>query len=588
MLSILSAPLTYEHDVVSVRQRARVIAGLLGFDNVVQTRIATAVSEIARNAFEYAQGGKVEFIFDEKARPQSYIIRITDQGKGIGHITDILDGRYQSKSGMGLGIIGTRRLMDHFDINTTKTGTIITIGKTLPKKLHPLGGSDIAHIADELIRETPRTPLEEMQQQNRELMNTLQELEKRQIELARLNQELAETNSGVVALYAELDERAEQSKRADEVKTTFLSHMSHEFRTPVNSVLSLTSFLLDKRDGELTSEQEKQVKLIRQSMESLLLLVNDLLDIAKVEAGKITVRPDEFTVSELFGSLRGMFRPLMTNPNVDLHFEATGDLPVLHTDEGKVAQILRNFISNALKFTEDGHVTVKAHYDAASKAMIFSVSDTGIGIAASDKHRVFEQFIQIDSPLQRKVRGTGLGLPLSKKLAELLGGSVQVDSDIGKGSVFTVTLPIIYNGEDAATSYIFSGKPVSARALIIDDDEASYYTLKRALLASNFRVITAADGMKGLRLSREENPDIIFLDLSMPELTGFEVLEKIKSDPLTKHIPVIIHSTKKLSEQEQRKLKESSQDIIDKKMSFDEFLAYIEKNLSHHLSEVVS
>ncbi len=580
MLPILSSPLAYEHDVVSARQRARQIAGLLGFDSVLQTRVATAVSEIARNAFEYARGGKVEFLFDEKARPQVFIIRVTDTGEGIPRLQDILDGRYQSPSGMGLGIIGTRRLMESFDIQSAKTGTVVTLGKALPKKLKPVTGADIARIAQELMKETPRTPLEEMQQQNRELMSTLQELEKRQAELGMLNQELAETNSGVVALYAELDERAEHSKRADEVKTRFLSHMSHEFRTPVNSVLSLTGFLLDRADGELTPEQEKQVKLIRRSMESLSVMINDLLDLAKVEAGKITVRPDEFTVTELFGSLRGMFKPMLSNPKVALHFEKPAGLPSLHSDEGKVAQILRNFISNALKFTEVGEVRVKAAYDKTRKVITFTVSDTGIGIEGKGTVRIFEEFSQIENPQQKKHKGTGLGLPLSRKLAELLGGGVEVESTPGKGSAFSVSLPVRYEAAETAT--VLEKVPGNAaRVLIIDDDEASYYALQRALVACGCEVHSAPDGFKGLRMAKEDNPDVIFLDLMMPDLNGFEVLERLKQDALTRDIPVIIHSTKLLSARERSLLESQAHHILSKTTEFDAIIRYLKEAMPH-------
>ena len=189
-------------------------------------------------------------------------------------------------------------------------------------------------------------------------MRTLDELRQRQEELARLNRELEDTNRGVVALYAELDERADHLRRADEVKTRFLSNMTHEFRTPLNSILALTRLLLDRVDGELTPEQERQVYFIRKSAENLSELVNDLLDLAKVEAGKIVVRPAEFEVRNLFGALRGMLRPLLLNTSVNLVFEEPDGIPPLHTDEGKVSQILRNFISNALKFTEQGEVRV--------------------------------------------------------------------------------------------------------------------------------------------------------------------------------------------------------------------------------------
>lgn len=259
-----------------------------------------------------------------------------------------------------------------------------------------------------------------------------------------MTQELGDTNRGVVALYAELDERAEQLRKASELKSRFLSHMSHEFRTPLNSVLALSRLLLDRIDGDLSAEQERQIGYIRRSAESLLELVNDLLDLSKVEAGKVEVKPAPLTVPSLFGALRGALRPLLTSPSVELIFNAADDMPELMTDEAKVAQILRNLISNALKFTEQGEVHVAARYEAERSAAIFTVRDTGIGIAPGDHDRIFEEFSQIDTRLQKNVKGTGLGLPLSRSLAQLIGGAIAVESVLGQGSVFTLTIPAIF------------------------------------------------------------------------------------------------------------------------------------------------
>jgi len=233
----------------------------------------------------------------------------------------------------------------------------------------------------------------------------------------KLNRELEDTNRGVMALYAELDEKAASLQQANELKTRFLSNTSHEFRTPLNSIMSLSRLLLERMDGELTPEQEKQVTLIQKSAAGLLELVNDLLDLAKVEAGKIVVHLGEFEVSELFASLRGMLRPLIAhNSSVSLVFEEPVGIPMLHTDEGKVAQILRNLISNAIKYTEFGEVRVAAVRE--DNNIVFSVTDTGIGINAEDTEYIFEDYIQLDSQIQKQVKGTGLGLPLSRKLAE--------------------------------------------------------------------------------------------------------------------------------------------------------------------------
>jgi len=261
-------------------------------------------------------------------------------------------------------------------------------------------------------------------------------------ENAALRAELEETNQGVLALYAELDQQAEQLRQVSDLKSRFLNYMSHEFRTPLGSILSMTRLLEDGMDGPLTDEQRKQVRFVSGAALELREMVDDLLDLAKIEAGRITISADWFDLMDLFSALRGMFRPLVEGTHhVDLVFEDPPRLPMLYTDDKKLAQILRNFISNALKFTQHGQVRVSACMDSPGEVR-FSVRDTGIGIPEDMQDRLFEDFIQVDSPLQKRLRGTGLGLSLCKRFAELLGGRVGVVSVVGQGSEFFVVLPV--------------------------------------------------------------------------------------------------------------------------------------------------
>ena len=235
----------------------------------------------------------------------------------------------------------------------------------------------------------------------------------------------------------------------------------------------------------------------------------------------------------------------------------------MQTDEGKVSQILRNFISNALKFTERGQVRVSATLDPGRQEVVFAVADTGIGIAPEDQDRIFEEFAQAEHPMQQRTKGTGLGLPLTRKLAQLLGGSVNVQSIPGCGSVFSTSIPLEYAGptQVSAESEGLSPKttmPVAGREpldkiLIIDDDETARYVLSKLLTETPYAVIEAASGSEGLRRAHEDQPRVIFLDLMMPEMSGFEVLEQLKSDPSTRDIPVVI-ITSKLIEREERRL----------------------------------
>lgn len=264
-------------------------------------------------------------------------------------------------------------------------------------------------------------------------------------ETEELRAELEETNRGVVALYAELDAQADELQKATDLKSRFLAYMSHEFRTPINGIRSITRLLNDRVDGPLTSEQERQVGFIDTTAAELAEMVDDLLDLAKIEAGRVDISPAWFEMVDLFSALRGMFRPVLVNPSTVLIFEEPDGLPKLYTDDRKLSQVLRNFISNALKFTPSGEVRVTATR-VDDRFVRFSVADTGIGIAPEHHAAVFDDYSQVDSPVQKRLRGTGLGLSLSKQLAQLLGGRVEVVSELGKGSTFSVVVPVELGG----------------------------------------------------------------------------------------------------------------------------------------------
>ncbi|HEY7930000.1 MAG TPA: ATP-binding protein [Steroidobacteraceae bacterium] len=282
-----------------------------------------------------------------------------------------------------------------------------------------------------------------------ELETLRAQLQRQQSEIEVLATELAETNRGVVALYAELDNNAVMLREAADLKSRFLSYMSHEFRTPLASITGIAELLARGMDGTLNSEQQRQVQFISASVRELTEMVDDLLDLAKVEAGRITISPEWFDMVDLFSALRGMFKPIVNSSAVSLIFEEPHHVPRIFTDDKKLSQILRNFISNALKFTSAGEVRVSAQ-PVPGQRVEFAVTDTGIGIAADHLPVLFGDFVQIDTRIQKRLRGTGLGLSLARKFAQLLGGDVGVQSELGKGSRFSVTIPLQYPGADKA------------------------------------------------------------------------------------------------------------------------------------------
>lgn len=524
-------------DIRTVRRRAGEIAALIDFDSMDQVRISTAVSEIARNALQHGSGGSAEFLLN--APMGAYTIRISDRGPGIGDLKKVLRRQLRGHGADGFGIAGAQRLMDELAVEDAPTGGCTV---TLSKRLPHAGAWTPERLAQLQTEAAKTAPADELRREDELRLRLMEELRTQREEAARLGAELEDTNRGVLALYAELDEKAERLRRADQMKSRFLSHMSHEFRTPLTSIMALSRLLLDEIDGRLTGEQSKQVTFIRKSAESLLEMVNDLLDLARVEAGKSVVRTSRFEIANLFGALRSLLRPLQVNSAVELIFEDASSLPPLETDEAKVTQILRNFISNALKFTESGEVRVAARLDAAESTVLFSVADTGIGIDAQQLGLIFRDFSQLENPLQNKWKGTGLGLSLSKGLAEVLGGSVRVESTPGKGSTFYAEIPLVH--AQAGLEPAPTNAPPDV--LVIDDEEVSRYVTRQAL-GAGVCICEAADGENGIALARLRHPRSIVLDLVMQPMDGFQVLERLKSEPATRGIPVIVLTSKTLS-----------------------------------------
>jgi signal transduction histidine kinase/anti-sigma regulatory factor (Ser/Thr protein kinase) len=436
-----------EQDIVAVRQRSRQIASLLGFGTQDQTRIATAVSEVTRIVFAYARRARIAFVIDDQNRPPSLQMRVSAERRESARENE--DDRRPCSPLQVQGdaaFAGACRLMDWCDIVPEMRGaatgdtTAIVLGRYLPADTQ-LSAHRLADISSQLREQPSADGMAELEQQNRELVQALAELRTRQEELTTLTRELEDTNRGVVALYAEIEEKAERLRRSDEMKSRFLSNTSHELRTPLSSIRALSQLLLDRIDGDLTPEQETQVTFIKTAAIDLSELVNDLLDLAKIEAGKVAIVRSVFSVTELFGALRAMLEPLRVSDSVALIFEEPSEDIQLDSDEGKVSQILRNLVFNALKFTEAGdvRVSVTVHFEGR---VCFKVVDTGIGIDEAHLPLIFEEFGQVENRLQKHGKGTGLGLPLCQKLAELLGGTIEVVSKPGAGSSFSLLLPL--------------------------------------------------------------------------------------------------------------------------------------------------
>jgi CheY-like chemotaxis protein/signal transduction histidine kinase/CHASE3 domain sensor protein len=440
-------------------------------------------------------------------------------------------------------------------------------------------------------QEELRVANEELETQTTALRRMHQELETQQAELEQTNDSLVQQsqllerqNQQLAERQAEISAKAREVERASRFKSEFLSNMSHELRTPLNSSLIMAKLLADNAAGNLSGEQVRFAETIYSAGNDLLVLINDILDLSKIESGKMDVRPASVRLEHVPVSLMRTFEPVAREKKLRFAVNLAPSAPaVMETDAQRLEQILRNLISNAMKFTEAGEVVVDI--DASEDRVTFAVRDTGIGIARAQQGIIFEAFRQADGTTNRKYGGTGLGLSISRELARLLGGDIAVRSEVGQGSTFTLSLPRVYTvvaspvapverapTHLAATRHVASthvvstppppslsavdGAPESAEegtepgkrvVLAIEDDEAFARILVDVARDAGFHCLVASTAQQGLLLARKRLPTGIILDMKLPDHTGLTVLDRLKRDPATRHIPVHVVSASEYS-----------------------------------------
>jgi len=441
---------------------------------------------------------------------------------------------------------------------------------------------------------------EELQQSNEELQQLNEELEEKAELLESQKQQVERKNQEIEQARQELEDKARQLAQSSRYKSEFLANMSHELRTPLNSLLILAKLLRDNSDGNLTDKQVEYSRTIYSAGVDLLALINDILDMAKIESGTMQVSVEPLALTAIQFELERTFQPMAANKGLQLDVNLEAPLPkTISTDPRRLQQILKNLLSNAIKFTDRGSVTTRI-YQTASGQIAFAVSDTGIGIAPEKQHTIFGAFQQADGTTSRRYGGTGLGLSISLQLAQLLGGSIELKSQPGEGSTFTLYLPEQYkapvpNGpmlqvstsspEQAAPapetrppSGVVSPLPprslpplpadlqddrdqlqpgTSARTdaagrvlLVIEDDPNFAKILLDMARRQGFKVLIALQGQTGLELARQFMPNAITLDLHLPDVKGLAVLEQLKQDSATRHIPVHVLTVDDQQQQE--------------------------------------
>jgi signal transduction histidine kinase len=492
--------------VFAARQLGRGIAAQLALDGQDQIRVATALSEVSRSAVMAGRRAVVTF----RADPADLVIFVR------------LDGEPPAD-----GVAAATLLMDSVEVEATA----VRMAKRRPAGVRP----DVRAIEDQLVAVSPASAMDELRRQNQDLVAALADLGQQKEQLQRLNAELEETNAGVmalygqlseeleqtnlgvVALYAELNEKSERLRVASESKDRFWANISHELRTPLNSIIGLARLLAEPDgDAALTSEQLYQVQLIRSSAGTLLTLVNELLDVAKAEAGRLPVDPVQVDLPALLTRLRSLVRPLADSGKVNLVVSGEDAPATVLTDELALTGILRNLLSNGIKYTNSGEVRLSVR--TLDSRLEISVADTGIGIAPAQHERVFEEFYQV--PGVRR-GGTGLGLPYARRLAGLIGGELTLTSEPDRGTTVVLTLPY---------------GPVSVGTVLVADDDPAFRRVLRGMLSGIAeRVIEAGDGVQALAALDGNEVALVLADLVMPGMDGSALLER-----LPRSVPAIV------------------------------------------------
>jgi CheY-like chemotaxis protein/CHASE3 domain sensor protein len=459
-------------------------------------------------------------------------------------------------------------------------------------------------------QEELRVQNEELEQQSRALQESQSRLENQQAELEQINSHLEEQTQALERQRDDLARAQSELQRASAYKSEFLANMSHELRTPLNSTLILAKLLADNRDGNLNAEQIKFAETIYSAGNDLLTLINDILDLSKIEAGKLDVRPEEIALGRLCDELGDVFRPVARDKGIDLSAAVDGDVPAtMITDSTRLQQVLKNLLSNALKFTERGGVALRIRRQPAGR-IAFEVKDSGIGIPAAQHDIIFEAFRQADGTTNRKYGGTGLGLSISRDLARLLGGELTLDSAPGRGSTFTLVLPERLESAAASSGAAPAPRRAAAAApapsasrpaaassaltttapaktetagppagperviLVIEDDPNFAGVIRDLARELDFQAVVATSGEEGLALAEKYRPSAIVLDVGLPDRSGLSVLDTLKHSSTTRHIPVHMMS---VSDYTQTALEMGAAGYAIKPVKRDELVAALKR-----------
>ena len=524
------------------------------------------------------------------------LMKVTESNLGAYHVLNRENGQFEHFTSVGINpelldpfdgsflegefgeVLTTKRIIHTKDIPAdthfkfkTFTGTIlpkeiITIPLVIDSMVvSVISLANINHYSNESLETVNRVwrgmntgvsnllANEETRRLAKELSNKNQELQAQSEELHAQSEELQQTSDGLQQQSEELQEQNVeletqriQVEEANRLKSEFLSNMSHELRTPLNSVMALSRVLIMQAKEKLSKEEGNYLEIIERNGKQLLALINDILDLSKIEAGRMDVSPKMFSLKSAIEVIIESLEPLAEEKGIEITQRIPEDLPQIESDESRLHQILQNTIGNGVKFTNKGSVAVSVSSD--TEKVYIEVKDTGIGISNNDLPHIFDEFRQVDGSSSRMFEGTGLGLTIAKKAALMLGGDISVQSAPGKGATFTITLPLKWEGIAAVYGPITTKSPSETisegqkTVLVVDDEPNVVAMISEYLIGEGYNTITATSGKKALELAETHRPFAITLDVIMPEMDGWEVLQDLKKNPVTADIPVIIVS----------------------------------------------
>jgi signal transduction histidine kinase len=515
MHRILSTRIASDQGLVAVRDRTRQVGDVFGLDDLQRTRLITAVSELARNAVDYAGGGRIDFAFRAASAdaPQAIIVTIADKGPGIAHLEAILAGTHRIDGKTMLGIAGARRLVDGFEIaSAPQDGTAVTLEMRLGPQVPLVDAGGLAVRVEKLAQRKLQTPVEELEQQNREMLLTLEELRLRQSEL----------------------------ERADERKDEFLAMLAHELRNPLSAIGTALELLKRKRDAGAADVQRLTGLLSRQT-EQLARLVNDLLDMSRVTRGKIELNREPILLADLIDQALEMTQGAISAKAHRVDYQPPPDDVWIKADRVRFRQILSNLLHNAVRYTPHrGLLRIVTRSD--NDLVQVAVQDNGIGISADMLPRVFDLFAQADTGLGRNDAGLGIGLTLVQRLVTAHGGTVTAASEgLGQGSTFTVMVPRLPAAAVPASTQadVYAPRRGRLRVLLIDDNVDAVHGLSQLLEDAGHTVATAGTGEEGIATAAAFLPHAVIIDIGLPDVDGFEVAVSLRSRATTANSTLI-------------------------------------------------